>query len=107
MCGSFGRYRRVAMPVASVPMPTLSTNRLVFGSSAAKRETVCTKDALGSAETPKKFFSWLVAISTAAPAVKPITTLCEMKLTRKPRRAMPIASIIRPVMKVRVKTSWM
>lgn len=64
------------------------------------------KDALAAADTPKKFFNWLLAISTAAPAVKPTTTLCEMKLTRNPRRAKPITSINRPQRKVSVMTSW-
>ena len=38
---------------------------------------------------PKKFFTWLAAINTAAPAVKPTTTVCETKLTKDPNRSTP------------------
>ncbi len=44
---------------------------------------------------------------TAAPAVKPITTVWEMKLTSAPSRASPMTSWKRPVRKVRVRTSRM
>ncbi len=55
-------------------------------------------------ERPKKFRIWLAMMSMAAPAVKPTTTVWEMKFTRVPRRAAPIASCITPTMKVRVST---
>ena len=41
---------------------------------------------------PKKFPICAAKISSAAPAVKPTTTVCEMKFTRAPMRARPIAS---------------
>lgn len=37
----------------------------------------------------KKFLTWLSAISTAAPAVKPTTTVCDTKLTSVPKRSRP------------------
>jgi hypothetical protein len=48
--------------------------------------------------------SWLEAIRIAAPAVKAITTVWEMKLTSVPIRARPMASWIRPTRKVSVRT---
>ena len=45
---------------------------------------------------PKKCLSWLEAMRMAAPAVKPITTVWEMKLTSVPMRAMPMMSWMRP-----------
>ncbi len=56
---------------------------------------------------PKKFLIWLLAMSSAAPAVKPMMTVCEMKLTSTPSRASPIASWIRPVSRVSVSTRLM
>ena len=53
---------------------------------------------------PKKFLIWLAAMRMAAPAVKPMMTVCEMKLTSAPSRARPIASWIRPARKVSVST---
>ena len=38
---------------------------------------------------PKKFFTWLAAMSTAAPAVKPTTTVCDTKWTKEPNRNTP------------------
>jgi len=57
--------------------------------------------------TPKKFLIWLPAMSSAAPAVKPITTVCEMKFTSTPMRARPRASWNTPVRKVMVSTRAM
>src|SRR3569832_757793 len=57
--------------------------------------------------TPKKFLIWLPAMSMAAPAVKPITTVWEMKLTSTPMRARPRMSWKTPVRKVRVSTRLM
>lgn len=37
-----------------------------------------------SPEMPRKFFTWEDMIVVAAPAVNPITTLSEMKLTTHP-----------------------
>ena len=54
---------------------------------------------------PRKLRNWLAMISTAAPAVKPTTTVCEMKFTSAPRRARPMASMITPAMRERVRTS--
>ena len=56
---------------------------------------------------PKKFFTWLPAMSSAAPAVKPRITVCEMKLTSVPSRASPMRSWMRPASRVRVRTSPM
>ena len=56
---------------------------------------------------PKKFFTWLAAMSSAAPAVKPMTTVCEMKLTSTPMRASPRINWNNPVRKVSVSTMLM
>ena len=42
-----------------------------------------------------------------APAVKPITTVCEMKLTSAPRRATPMPNCSRPTSSASVRTSSM
>ena len=56
---------------------------------------------------PKKLRTWLAAMSTAAPAVKPMTTVCEMKFTSAPMRASPSASWKTPTRKVSVSTRLM
>ena len=53
---------------------------------------------------PKKLRTWLAAMRMAAPAVKPITTVCEMKLTSTPMRASPSTSWKTPTRKVSVST---
>ena len=63
------------------------------------------KDALRGSGRPKKFFSCEAKIKSAAPAVKPMITVCDMKLTSVPRRAIPIRSWNMPVRKVSVSTS--
>ena len=72
---------------------------------AAKACSVCKNEAPAGIGTPEKLRTWLATISIAAPAVKPTTTVCEMKLTSTPSRASPIASWIRPTIKLRVSTS--
>ena len=51
--------------------------------------------------------SWLVPMSSAAPAVKPTTTEWETKLTSAPSRASPRANWKAPAMNVSVRTIWM
>jgi hypothetical protein len=52
---------------------------------------------------PKKFFTWLQAMSTAAPAVKPTTTVCDTKFTSTPMRSRPQqASCTTPTSRLRV-----
>ena len=48
---------------------------------------------------PKTCFNCLKAINIPAPAVNPITTECETKLTNLPILANPITSCITPTMK--------
>lgn len=57
--------------------------------------------------SPKKLGIWLPAINSAAPAVKPITTVCEIKFTSAPMRAKPKISWNKPVKKVSVSTMLM
>ena len=52
-------------------------------------------------------YSWDELISKVAPAVKPITTVCEMKLTSTPMRAIPRINWNNPVRNVRVRTMLM
>ena len=49
--------------------------------------------------------TWLAAIKTAAPEVKPTTTVCETKFTKVPRRKMPSSNWNTPTKKVKVSTS--
>ncbi len=56
---------------------------------------------------PKKLRTWLAAINTAAPAVKPMTTVCEMKFTSAPMRAKPKINSKTPTRNVTVSTSRM
>src|SRR3989338_1789926 len=65
------------------------------------------KGAPRAMSIPKKFFTWLAAMSNAAPAVKPMTTVCEMKLTSTPMRARPRINWNNPVKKVSVSTMLM
>src|SRR5699024_2489643 len=67
--------------------------------------TVSTTEPLEGIDRPKKWRSWLTAINTAAPAVKPTITVCDIKLTSAPKRINPSASWMTPAMKVNVSTS--
>ena len=64
-------------------------------------------DASAGIGIPKKDLTCEVAISIAAPALKPMITVWEMKFTSVPRRAMPIASSNTPVSSVTVRTRRM
>ena len=54
---------------------------------------------------PSRGPSWLLAISTAAPAVKPTTTECGTFSTMAPARARPSSSCRAPTRKASVSTS--
>ena len=57
----------------------------------------------------RKFLSWLAAMITPAPAVKPTMTECDMKLTSVPSRKRPMVNSITPTRKASVSartTYW-
>jgi hypothetical protein len=56
---------------------------------------------------PSTWRNWLVTTSTAAPAVKPVTTAGETKFTSAPRRARPKPSWMAPASSVSVSASVM
>ena len=62
-------------------------------SCVTSASTTSYADAPRGIGRPKKFFTWLTAISTAAPAVKPTTTVCDTKLTSVPSRSAPSAEL--------------
>ncbi len=64
----------------------------MFPTSCQRSTQVWKNDSPLAICTPSMFFIWLVAIKIAAPAVNPITTVCETKLTKDPKRAKPNAS---------------
>jgi hypothetical protein len=92
------------MPDASVAIPTVITHRLMSRMWLPKWISTSWKWAPRGMSRPKKFLIWLDAMSRAAPAVKPMMTVWEMKLTSTPSRASPITSWIRPVSRVSVST---
>ena len=54
---------------------------------------------------PKAGPTWLLKMSTAAPAVKPTMTLCGTLSANAPTRAKPSKSCVRPTMKLSVMTN--
>ncbi len=54
-------------------------------------------DAEAGTLSPRKLRSWAAMISSPAPAVKPTTTVCEMKFVTLPRRASPRPSLMAPM----------
>jgi hypothetical protein len=80
------------MPTSNVIMPTAATYQLIAQKCVAKKYTVSANDIPRSIGIPKKCWIWLDAIRSPAPAVKPTTTVCEMKFTSTPMRPSPIAS---------------
>jgi hypothetical protein len=79
------------------------THRCVSPRCSAAKISVWWNSAPRGTGRPKKFLIWLATISSAAPAVKPTITVCEMKLTSAPSRARPIASWNSPVSRARVR----
>ena len=73
----------------------------------AKARRLARKPAPVGIGTPKKLRSCATMMSSAAPAVKPTITVCEMKLTSVPRRARPSTSWIAPTSRHSVRTSRM
>ena len=104
MCGARGRHLRMPTLAATVTSATTVTCGLM---SASCRHSPCSTSQTEEPRAismPKKFLTWLAAISTAAPAVKPTTTVCDTKLTRVPSRSAPSASWNTPTRKVSVST---
>ncbi len=81
------------------------TNGWTLPSWVMNAQTVARNDWPREISTPKKLRSCEAMISRPAPAVKPITTVCEMKLTTVPRRARPSSSMIAPDMNDSVSAS--
>ena len=103
-----GSHRFAASATTSVTRagrrdPRVEVARCAAANSVERLEE-SRPDGIG---TPKKLRSWAAMMSRPAPAVKPITTVCEMKLTSAPRRATPIANCSRPTSRARVSTSSM
>ena len=104
MAGSRGRQRLTAMQTTSVTSAIPMTYRLIWSSCWNRPSSTRQTEAPRATSTPKKFFTWLITISTAAPVVNPTTTVGETKLTRVPIRNAPSASWNRPTSSVNVST---
>ena len=89
----------------SVTAPTLVTYKFRSRNFAMNVPTVSRKDRPRGISMPKKFLSWAAKIRHAAPAVKLITTVCDIKFTSAPMRARPMASCITPTRKAMVSAS--
>ncbi len=107
MNGTFGKYFRAATPNSKVKTPVAVTQGLTWPIWSANCHKVSTNDASAGIGMPKKDLTCDVAISIAAPALKPMITVCEMKFTRAPKRAMPISNSNTPVSRVTVRTRRM
>ena len=76
--------------------PTSSVVTLVSPTREASRTIVSHGTSPRGAGTPRSGATWLEAMTSAAALVKPETTGCEMKLTRKPARRSPMPSCTTP-----------
>ncbi len=63
-------------------------------------ETVQCGGLAGQSPAPSRLGNWPMAITTAAPRVKPSTTECETKFTRAPKRSKPSSHWKIPASKV-------
>ena len=92
MWGRRGTQRLAATQASTVTTATLVTAQLMAPACSTRPLSTCQTEAPRGRSMPKKFFTWLIAISTAAPEVKPTTTVCDTKLIRLPRRSTPSSS---------------
>ena len=90
--------------MTSVTAETASTVGLASGSCRKMFSQMWMNACCFVPGMPRKVLIWLVAISSAAPAVNPTTTEWEMKFTSAPSRASPSASWKAPAMNVSVRT---
>ena len=107
MYGNFAKRRRVTMPASRVAAPTAVTYRFTSRSLSANVESVSRNDRPRGISMPKKFFNCAAKIRHAAPAVKLITTVWEIKFTSAPMRARPITSCITPTRNAMVSANLM
>ena len=99
--GILGAMNLSSTRVASVAPAIASAVRLVEPSAETRLATCSMMEWPRAAVTPSASLSWLTMISSAAAAVKPIITECEMKLTKRPRRSAPKAHCSSPTSSVR------
>jgi hypothetical protein len=107
MYGSLWASFFAMMPTTRVTMLTVSTHGSTASTLLPRWMRISWNLASRGMSRPKKFFTWLPAMSRAAPAVNPRITVWEMKLTSVPSRAMPMTSWMTPVRSVIVRTSPM
>ena len=93
--GLFGSSFLPRMSIASAAQP--SSSEIVFVSPMCWRKT-CMRSQKSSCPpfTPKSFGNCVLARCSATPALKPIITLSEMKLTAEPARASQARKAITP-----------
>ena len=89
MCGSRGSQRLTSTLASRVLTATAVIKGLMSPNCCNSPCNTAKGDAPRAISRPKKFLTWLSAISTAAPAVKPTTTVCDTKLTSVPKRSRP------------------
>ena len=95
----YGTRRNICFATSATTSVTMPV-AVIHGSSAGMPRTKACIDSKKRAPdgmgTPKKCRSCAAMMRRPAPEVKPTITVCEMKLTRAPRRATPIASCSGP-----------
>ena len=89
----------------TVTMPVAAIQGSNPDARTANACSVSKKPPPAGTGTPKKFLSCAAMMSRPAPAVNATTTVCEMKFTRAPSLAAPIASWTSPTMRASVSTS--
>ena len=106
MYGIRASQRLPANAAASVTAPTASVHPSISDTCDATLDIAVKKlDDCGTLR-PKKLRTCAAMIRRPAPAVNPTTTVVEMKLTSAPSRAMPSASLMSPIIRQSVNTSW-
>jgi len=83
-------------PIDSRPVATL--DGFTWSRLSAMARTVSTRSAVEGSVRPSRSRSWLTAIRTPAPAVKPTMTASETNRTSRPSRARPITMRSTPPM---------
>ena len=99
--GNFGATRRKTTISTMVPRPIRAEAAENVG-RAAHSTSILLRNSAGTSATlsPKRSFSWLVAMITAMPIVKPFMTGSGTRRMRFPARKYPAISKIRPAMNV-------
>lgn len=103
--GGIQRLRRSAAKlIRMVAMAAITGSAWMDCPVVNTTRSVCATDSPRGRSSPSSVPTWLLTISTAAPAVKPAITACGTSSTHLPTRAIPSSNCSAPTTNVSVST---